>query len=247
MVAGDWIAFDDAGVSSKALISAIPLSIFNNDSSWISDIVQDTSPQLGGMLDVNGQSIGDGTLELIKFVETGSAINEITITNAAAAGSPTISATGDDANIDLSFASKGTGQVKSLDDFDVTGDVTISGSLTAQSKSFKIDHPTKPGKKLVYGSLEGPEFAIYERGRLKGSDMIILPDYWKKLVDWGTITVQLTVIYGGATVAVGDIDFDNHRIEVKRIGASKLTRTKIDCYYTVSAERKDIPSLLVEE
>ncbi len=31
MVTGDWIVFDNAGVSNKALISAIPLSIFNND------------------------------------------------------------------------------------------------------------------------------------------------------------------------------------------------------------------------
>lgn len=31
MVGGDWIAFDDAGTSNKALISDIPLSIFNND------------------------------------------------------------------------------------------------------------------------------------------------------------------------------------------------------------------------
>jgi hypothetical protein len=36
-VTGDWIAFDDAGVSSKALISAIPLSIFSNDSGWTSN------------------------------------------------------------------------------------------------------------------------------------------------------------------------------------------------------------------
>ena len=33
-VTGDWIAFDDAGASRKALISNIPLSIFNNDSGW---------------------------------------------------------------------------------------------------------------------------------------------------------------------------------------------------------------------
>lgn len=30
-VTGDWLAFDNAGVSEKALISAIPLSIFNDD------------------------------------------------------------------------------------------------------------------------------------------------------------------------------------------------------------------------
>ena len=30
--------------------------------------LEDITPQLGGMLDVNGNAIGDGTLELIKFV-----------------------------------------------------------------------------------------------------------------------------------------------------------------------------------
>jgi hypothetical protein len=29
------------------------------------------------MLDVNGQAIGDGTLELVKFAETASAVNEL--------------------------------------------------------------------------------------------------------------------------------------------------------------------------
>jgi hypothetical protein len=42
------------------------------------------------MLDVNGNSIGDGTLELLSFSETGSAVNELTITNAATAGSPSL-------------------------------------------------------------------------------------------------------------------------------------------------------------
>jgi hypothetical protein len=51
------------------------------DSSVSFDIVSDTTPQLGGQLDVNGNAIGDGTLELLKFVETASAVNEFTITN----------------------------------------------------------------------------------------------------------------------------------------------------------------------
>jgi len=80
-------------------------------SGGITDLVQDTTPQLGGMLDVNGQSIGDGTLELVKFAETASAVNEITITNSATGNAPQISATGDDTNIDLRLATKGTGGV----------------------------------------------------------------------------------------------------------------------------------------
>lgn len=75
----------------------------------ISNVVEDTTPQLGGMLDVNGFSLGDGALELFKFTETPSAVNEFTIANAATGGRPTISATGDDANIDLSLQAKGSG------------------------------------------------------------------------------------------------------------------------------------------
>jgi hypothetical protein len=80
-------------------------------SGGITDLVQDTTPQLGGMLDVNGQSIGDGTLELVKFAETASAVNEITVTNSATGNAPELSATGDDTNIDLKLTPKGTGKL----------------------------------------------------------------------------------------------------------------------------------------
>jgi hypothetical protein len=80
-------------------------------SGGITDLVQDTTPQLGGMLDVNGQAIGDGTLELVKFAETASAVNEITVTNAATTAAPEISATGDDTDIDLKLTPKGTGKL----------------------------------------------------------------------------------------------------------------------------------------
>ena len=80
-------------------------------ASGMANLVDDTTPQLGGMLDVNGQALGDGTLELVTFTETGSAVNHINITNAATAGDPIIAATGDDANITLSLQGKGSGNV----------------------------------------------------------------------------------------------------------------------------------------
>jgi len=49
--------------------------------------------------------------ESIKLTATGSAVNEITIANAATTGAPLISATGTDTNINLSLVSKGTGAV----------------------------------------------------------------------------------------------------------------------------------------
>jgi len=79
--------------------------------SNVAEVVADTSPQLGGMLDVNGQAIGDGTLELIKFSETASAVNELTITNAATGNGPELSATGGDTNVDLKLTPKGSGKL----------------------------------------------------------------------------------------------------------------------------------------
>lgn len=90
----------------------------------LQNVVEDTTPQLGGMLDVNGQAIGDGTLELVTFTETGSAVNHVNITNAATAGAPVVGAAGDDTNIDISVQPKGTGNVV-LGNFSLDGDQTV--------------------------------------------------------------------------------------------------------------------------
>ena len=102
-----------------------------SDSSVVADLVDDTTPQLGGQLDVNGNAIGDGTLELLKFSETGSAVNEFTVANAATTNGPTLSATGGDANIDINIIPKGSGKT------------VVSGSMN--------DSISSTGKALVMG------------------------------------------------------------------------------------------------
>jgi hypothetical protein len=57
------------------------------------------------LLDTNGN-------EIVLFTATGSAVNEITVTNAAATGTPSIAATGTDTNISLNLVSKGSGVVQ---------------------------------------------------------------------------------------------------------------------------------------
>ena len=64
------------------------------------------SPRIGtSILDANGN-------ELAKLTATTSAVNELTISNAATGGGPVIEATGDDANIDVTLRGKGTGGVQ---------------------------------------------------------------------------------------------------------------------------------------
>jgi hypothetical protein len=80
--------------------------------SYLVNVVEDTTPQLGGQLDVNGNALGDGTNELLTFTEDASAVNHVNIENEATGSGPIISAAGDDANIDLNLVAKGTGDVK---------------------------------------------------------------------------------------------------------------------------------------
>ena len=104
--------FDGSDDISFATIDTSANTINFIDSTVTFDIVGDTSPQLGGQLDVNGNALGDGTLELLKFSETASAVNEFTIANAATGNNPVLSATGGDTNVGLEFSTKGTGAIK---------------------------------------------------------------------------------------------------------------------------------------
>jgi hypothetical protein len=105
---GDYVLIYGAeGDLRKVDWSALP-----GAGGGIAEVVEDTTPQLGGMLDVNGQAIGDGTRELLTFIEDASAVNHVNIENQATGGGPIISAVGDDTDIDLLLAGKGTGVPK---------------------------------------------------------------------------------------------------------------------------------------
>lgn len=60
---------------------------------------------VGGINDTNGN-------EVIKVSATASAVNEITVTNAATGNAPQVSATGADTNIPLKLSGKGTGAIQ---------------------------------------------------------------------------------------------------------------------------------------
>lgn len=66
--------------------------------------------------------------EVIKTPATTSAVNEVTITNSATGNSPSVSATGDDDNLDLLLVSKGTGVVKANGVAIATGTVPVKAA-----------------------------------------------------------------------------------------------------------------------
>jgi len=117
-----------------------------------------TSPKiLTDISDTNGN-------ELIKFTATGSAVNEITVTNAATGNAPTIAATGGDTNIDLKLDAKGTGVVRPQqavvelsvalsDGANIATDASLGNIFTVTLGGNRtMDNPTNAvdGQKIIY-------------------------------------------------------------------------------------------------
>ena len=219
------ISFQGFGGSSDRTLGFIQgvVDTYTTDTNISSYLTFGTSSSFGGVermrIDSSGR-IGIGTVtpsSLLHVAGTTLLTGVTTVTNTTAASSTVTGAL---------IVNGGIG---------VGNNVYIAGSLFATTKSFLIDHPTKPGKKLRYGSLEGPENGIYVRGRVRGTE-IELPEYWTKLVDPESITVNLTPIGRNRMPRI-------NRIENNRIYLNKPWFGQIDCYYIVFAERNDIEKL----
>ena len=105
------IAYAKADDGTNPNISTVALA---------ADVVDDTSPQLGGNLDTNSFMIDFDTdhgirdengNEQLFFSTTSSAVNYVNVTNAATGNDPKIAAAGGDSNVDLQIAPKGTGEI----------------------------------------------------------------------------------------------------------------------------------------
>ena len=161
------------------------------------------------------------------------------------------------------------GDGKTADALVVTGDQTInSGNLHTSNllgcsgqgcswsgstintqgwKGFDIKHPRKEGYRLRYVCLEGPEGGVYHRGRLTGSNVINLPEYWKDLVDTDSITVQLQPIGRQQNLVIQEIDKDFIVIVEDSTNTDLITDlSTIDCFYHIYGTRKDGEVLIPE-
>ena len=118
--------------------------------------------------------------------------------------------------------------------------IDANGNLRATTKSFDIEHPTKPGKRLVYGVLEGPEHGVYHRGTIegKGELRVILPDYWSKLV-CPDYSIQLTS-WGNYSVHIVEKSTEYFIIKLNGNAITRAIKNiKVD--YIVHGSRLDAP------
>ena len=147
-----------------------------------------------------------------------------------------------------------TGDVTIIGDTGQTGNIKASGTITANNfvgsvstasgkssgaKAFDIPHPTKDGHRLRHICLEGPESAVYFRGKVRNRTTIKFPTYWKDLVDHTTITVSLTPIGAHQNVIVKRIDED-------KIYSQAQGGMPINCHFHVYGSRQDFERLVVE-
>ena len=107
----------------------------------------------------------------------------------------------------------------------------IHTGYSCKNKTFDIEHPNKKGWRLRHVCVEGPESAVYIRGRLTGSNIIELPDYWDGLVDLDTVTVSLTQIGYAQDLIVEGVKWG------KQVHVKSGNGTTIDCYYSIWANR----------
>jgi hypothetical protein len=188
------LAVDTSGgglkkITRSALVSGLA-------AGELSNIVEDTSPQLGANLDTNSHNIliddahfiaDENGNEQIIFQTTSSAVNQFDVTNAATGNPPSIQATGGDSNIDFNIGAKGTGHVTILGD---TNPGTIQFNCEQNSHGVQ---------------LKGPAHSA------SSSAVLTLPTSTGTLIgtgDTGTVTMASLDIDGGTEIGADIVDAD---------------------------------------
>lgn len=123
--------------------------------------------------------------------------------------------------------------------------VDVAGTFSATSKLFKIPHPLKDRCFLQHANLEGPEQAVYYRGRAtvghNGQVRVQLPSYFAVLTRVESRMAILTPI--------GDGKGAWSRLEAGEVGDDGFTaygREGQEFFWLVMAVRADVPRLVVD-
>lgn len=133
-----------------------------------------TSPRIGtSILDTNGN-------ELALLTATGSAVNEITLANAVATAAPSITASGNDTNINLNLRGKGTGRV----------------SILGTPYAIQVDTSTVGN---VGGGADVLHTFSLPAGSLASNNDYLRVRYSGEIAATGADTVNIVILFGGQT------------------------------------------------
>jgi len=172
--------YDGAADITLATVNFTANTVDFQDSAVSSDLVNDTSPQLGGDLDTNSFNIkiddahfiadDDGNEQII-FQKTGSAVNELEVTNAATGNPPILGASGE-TNVDLHIKPKGSGEV-------VIGTGAASATLTTSGTHDLVldtNSGTNSGNITITDGANGAiDLTTNGTGYIKFNDLAYIP------------------------------------------------------------------------
>jgi hypothetical protein len=118
------------------------------------------------------------------------------------------------------------------------GSVNITGNLTKASGGFVQPHPSDPAKEVVYAFFEGPEHAVFLRGRAKlvhGKAAIETPAHFRLVAGKDEdITVQFTPRYTD-TFGLAAAEVTREKIEVRELKGGTNT---YEFDYFITAKRR---------
>jgi len=98
--------------------------------------------------------------ELIKVTATASAVNEVTLTNAATGNKPTITASGTDTNVTVKLAGKGTGSVEIAKAAYTSSTITTAGAASTAATYIICNSGSALAVSLANGTVVG-EYKIF--------------------------------------------------------------------------------------
>jgi len=117
-----------------------------------------------------------------------------------------------------------------------SGNVHVSGTLTAGNKLFTQPHVKDPSKEINYIAVEGPEAMVFYRGtgELKdGTAVIELPEYFSLVAAENGVQVQVTSL-STDTYGIAVVEQKRDRIVVKEL---KDGKSSFKFNYSVTAVR----------